>query len=349
MNHLVKFFHKYKLAFIGLLIVLSFIWLRYIRQRFSKDIPLQYLSIRGFIIITFICCIYILIVKSLIKPSQKSNIFSEYIVPLFYIPLESFDVVFKETFKIDVEAWALKHFESLEYILTKTYIYYFTLAIFPRLVLVTVLFFDTFYFHRLHFIYYFIYLTILLFFNKYIIYSLKVVKKDSMKLLTLHLLDINCNFDETAFTQEERDDPEFYDNDTGVMSLPVERFFDYIVNRLVYHQYSLNLYTYLDCNYSKYYYDTFSHKDVDIRLEEKQTIYLPKIENTIKIACLIEEYSYAHNNNKRLKYIKILIFSTYFLCWFYILKESLPKLNVLLLIDYLNFYSYWFDDPFSGY
>ena len=68
----------------------------------------------------------------------------------------------------------------------------------------------------------------------------------------------------------------------------------------------------------------------------------------MKISCLIKEFTYAHNSDRRFKCIKALIFSIYFLCWFYILIRSLPNLNLVDLIEYLNFLSRLLENPFSG-
>ena len=80
---------------------------------------------------------------------------------------------------------------------------------------------------------------------------------------------------------------------------------------------------------------------------KKKNILIPKIQDTTKVACLIEEYNYAHHFNKRFKLMKIFIFITYFFCWFYILIKSLPNLNLILLIDYLHITSKLLDNPFS--
>lgn len=160
-TQIINFLRKYFLIFLGLLIVLYFIWARYIRIRFSKDIPLSYLSIRGFLIITFICFIYIIIIKNLIKPRGKNNIISENIVPLFYMPLEALDKFIKQPF--DMEKIILKYYKKLNYIIADTDIFYFIFAIFPRLLLITILFTDIFIFHRLHYIYYFLYIGILVY------------------------------------------------------------------------------------------------------------------------------------------------------------------------------------------
>ena len=241
-TQITKFLQRYSLIFTGLLIVLYFIWARYLRIRFSKDIPLPYLSIRGFLIITTICCIYIIVIKHLIKPSIKSNIFTEYLVPLFYIPLETFDV----------EKIVLKYHDKLKYLLTDTYIFYFIFAIVPRLLLVTVLFMDTFIFHKLHYLYYFIYFSLLLFLNRYIIYSLKVVKKNNMEYLKLNVAGIGTPFNENAFTQEEKDDPEY--EYIEIMGFEPERTIDYFVNCSVFYHYTPEI---TSITVSDYYYHNF--------------------------------------------------------------------------------------------
>ena len=356
MNKILDFIKKYWLPILGLFIVIFFIWLRYLRTRLPKDLPFYYLSLKGFIILMIICCIYILIIKSLLKPSGKTNIFSEYIVPRMYLPLESFDVFIKESW--DRERIFFYIIQKLTYYVKDTHLFYLCLAIIPRLILVSILFMDVFYFHKLAFIYYVLYLTILLFLNKYIIYSLKIFKKQLIVEAKNLLMDgcIDTAYIEGVHPDDDPHDPD-YDPCLPSMSLPLEIFIDFQVRSIIYD----NITRKYEFYFSKMYYEqlekniakSFDNKLVtyddywDYVTEHKKMVIKPKIEKIIEIGSLIEYYKITHNTNERFKRIKTLIFTTYLICWTYILIISLPNMNLLHVIESLFEVSRLLENPFT--
>lgn len=345
---------KYSLVLLGLVIVILFIWFRYIRTRLSKDIPLSYLSAKGFLIITIICVVYILVIKGLLRPNSKKTILSEYIVPMLYLPLEHFDEFIKEP--LNKEKIIVFMANKLSYIIKDTPIFYIIFAIIPRMILVSVLMLDVFYFQKLHYIYYFIYLTIFLFLNKYIIYSFKTEKKRLIEETKILLINESINTPYVPGVHPD-DDPndEDYDPFTPSMNLPLELFVDFQIKSILLQNSRQNFWFSLSEKYyaifkikhgiplkeeirSSHHWDII-RKDMNYSLKEKIT-------KIIDLGCTIEYYNITHHQNMYFKFIKIVIFSTYLICWAYILIKSLPNLDKTSFIALSLYFSRMDLDPF---
>jgi hypothetical protein len=74
----------------------------------------------------------------------------------------------------------------------------------------------------------------------------------------------------------------------------------------------------------KYTYVQKLPKDASVKERQQEPLRL--LNNAISISVHIEEFDLLHNYDKRIKYLKVLIFSTYFICWSYILITSLHTL-----------------------
>lgn len=356
LNKILDIIKKYYLIVLGCLLFMLFIWFRFIRKRLPKEVPFTYLSFRGFIMLLLACCVYILIIKHLIKPSNKESIFSQHIVPLLYMPLESFDKFIKQPLNMEKIMFYMK--DKLIYSIKDTHIFYILLAIVPRIILVTVLSIDIFWFGELCYIYFFIYLTIFLFFNRYIIYSFKTIKKQLINDI-IPLINNGCittDYVPGVHPDEDQDDDD-YDPSVPTMSLPLEVFVDFQVRSIVYD----NVKHYCDITLSDKHRDTFKNKEFtsnaslekeyhwDLIKKEKDLNITPKIEGIVDIACLIEYYNNTNKTNTIFKVIKIAIFTMYLICWGYVLIRSLPKLDIMELITEINQTWLNIEEPFSAH
>lgn len=327
-----NYISKYSLPILGLLIFMAFIWLRFIRTRLPKDIPLKYVSFLGLCILIFICIVYFLTVKYLIKSNKTSEKrLIKYFVEFVYTPLESFDTALKHGW--DSNTFILRLAKRLEYFIKDTNLLYWCFFIFPRIILVSILSIDIFIFHKLKYIYYALILTVPILLRKYLIYSFKVTKKHLVTQLEPLFTHIGTPYVAGVHPAEEEDE-EVWDPDCD-MPLPLGIFVDFQAKNIVY-QGKPQEYDYY---FSPYYYKLFREKH---GLQEEQllpeqhwamiqheedTIYIKQIEEIITLASIIEYYNKAHHHNDTFRYIKIVIFSAYFICWFYILIVSLPDVD----------------------
>ena len=172
-----KKLYQYILIILGIIMFLAFIWFRFIRTCLPKDIPFHF-SLLGFCVLVSTCSIFLYIVISLLRQSQSSNSFIKVIINIIYIPLETLDHSIKNISKVKKY---YKHFiifliKILEFLVVKTNIFYYTFTIIPRLILLTTLFTDIFYFGKLEYIYKVLILAVFILLGKYIIYSLKYAK-----------------------------------------------------------------------------------------------------------------------------------------------------------------------------
>jgi hypothetical protein len=154
-----------------------FMWFRFIKERLPRDIPFD-LSLLGFLLIIEICCIYIFLIYSLIKKDKPKNPWTTKLIAMIYKPLIELDTSIKHLPIIEQyhKRFIIFLVYKLNYLIKETSLFYMIFAIFPRFILISVLLYDIFYFHKLHYIYNALLIGTLLLLNRYIIYSLRYAK-----------------------------------------------------------------------------------------------------------------------------------------------------------------------------
>jgi len=344
------------LSIIGLVLLIVFIWLRFVRIRLPKDIPFN-LSIEGLLILVWICMIYLYIIYTLSTEKKLSNAFINNLISNIFKPLEALDHSIKNHPLINpyYKRFIIYISNKLHPILYSNRIYYYTFAIFPRLVLVTALFIDTFYFHYLSLIYKVLLIGVLLILNRYIIYSLKYAKEHFIiqlePLITPHrpriAYDHQIYIDVYADGDEERADDE-YDNDIG-MCLELSIFVFYASRFYYLYDEKLEYSIFYNPQYKEIYCKKHNvpipNKFCSSLNDKLKENVRQKIDNIVQIATLIRYYELYHEYTPEIKRMKILIFSNYLLCWLYILIVSIPTFSfdfsILPFIDNI--------EPFSGH
>jgi hypothetical protein len=140
--------NKILLILLGLCMLSIFIWVRFIRERLPREIPFN-LTTLGFLILIYICASYIYMITALIfKPTSTPT--SEALTALMskiFIPLKTLDDFLKtrsfiKPYYLKFLSYAIKSLKKVNY----TYLY-LTLEISPRIILLSALLVDTFYFH----------------------------------------------------------------------------------------------------------------------------------------------------------------------------------------------------------
>lgn len=361
LKHLKSFFKNIQLnhilALIGFLLFLTFVWLRFIRKRLPKDIPFT-LSILGLLLLIYICCIYGYIVVSLIRKSSKENIIIKQIIEILYKPLVVFDQSWKNISYIQPH-----YYNMIRYIVTnfqyifKYHYFYIVFAIFPRIILLLVLYVDIFYFHKLYYIYRILFLSIFLFLNRYIVYSLKMWKDNSIVLLKLDISSLTVKYrrDVMSFPMEKAiadgtydpNDPDWdlEDEIPPTFAISLKNYIEIETKSIINDNENLwYIVNTTDKSDNLYYKDKIFNKEAFNKL-------LDKLKNTLKSVIqsnIIVEYYNISKNMQEFINIRILIFLCYLLCWLYILILSLPSLNhidlLLVLINGLKA----IEEPFTG-
>lgn len=318
------FLQQYGLILLGLFMLLLFLWAKFLRQRLPKDIPFIPLSFYRLYFLIFICIIFFILMKNLIRPGKK-NLIVEYFSSLIYKPLESLDSFLKTGWNTDEKILHIS--KKLEYSLKDTNVFYWGLYIIPRIILVTTLFIDTFYFHRLHYIYYMLFLGIFLILQKYILYSFKITKKTLIATLEKDISHITTAYVEGVHPEDDPDDPDYELLEN--MALPLGIFIDFQTKNIIYSHYAAE-YTFYFTNKVYALFKEESQGACGQTLTEKawrtakKNLYKDKIEDTLALSVIIESYTSSHQKDKKFRSIKIAIFAGYFCCWTYILIVSLP-------------------------
>jgi len=314
---------KLLLAIIGAVLFIAFIWFRFIRQRLPKNIPFH-LTEYGCIILMYICCIYLFIITMLIVTFGTKNDTLSRLIDYIYKPLKVLDESFKEITLI-----AYYHEKSIEALSKKSLGYnkiYYLCNILPRLILITILSLDTFYFHHLENIYKIILIGLLIFLYKYFIYSLKYAKE-----LYILKLESITNKIQTNYNRNPEDRSSSF--------LYAREFIDIQTDSIFYNKHKYTVHPIPNSSYLQLF------RGKNAKVEAIQAEHYRLLNIIVPISVHLEEFDLRHNFNSKIKYMKIAIFSTYFICWSYILVVSLP----LLPTD--AFQWFWIiqdiEDPFS--
>jgi hypothetical protein len=321
-------------------------------MRTVKDIPLTP-TLLGFFFLLYIVCIFTYIVTSLIFV-KKSNVIFEIILDIIFIPIKELDKSIKNI------SYIRKYYDKvltyilpyLEILIIKTNIFYIVFWIIPRVLLLFVLFLDIFIYHKFEYRYKFLFLGLFLLFNRCFKYSLKNTKSQKFQEIAPFVREITTKYYPGVHPAElEPDyDPNDPDEDDYLpnMALPLDVFIEHHTNYVVYEGITNEMYIshstyafhYMQKKYlgellpdsRKISIDNYNNKfglsywETYAFLYTKQEEYInPKVSLLLRISILLEYYNKTNNQIKKYKYLKILIFTGYLLCWLYILIKSTPN------------------------
>ena len=320
-----KFFHyKTPIILLGILMLSFFIWFRFLRERLPREIPFH-LSFFGMLILIIILTIYFFAIKSyFIKTQNITN--GEIITDFLLIPLKELDKYIKSYTKILylTEIFLLKL--SKKYKDNETH-FVIKFELLPKLILALFLFIDTFYYHKLFFIYKILLIGLLILYKTYIKYSIKYSIKYlieySSKYISIHMrYEYAIQIVEDLPPEDENED----DFIPETMKVPLKDFITYhsnyyIINK-TYPPY--NIYS------SREGFKHYRHKkgyefsknltpnDIKMIQEENKT----SIENLLSLNLFFIQIKKSQN----IIYLQIGLLLLTAICWLYILIVSLPNL-----------------------
>lgn len=340
--------------------------MRFIRERLPREIPFK-LSILSFIILLELCGIYFFVFVSLLKKAKASpdkNSDFKYImsemITFILLPLTMLDQQLK-TLPF-IEDFYNKFIINLSYKLSYiiTYYYYFIIII-PKITLLLVLLVDTYYFHKLHYIYNIILIGSMLLLNTYLMYSLKSSKETLLNKLesylpqgkvfitmTLEMIPLYEHVKKRNLTKEELEWEEF----PPTFTVNIKEFIEYQI------KFKVDEIPYTILGTSELYDKHFCKKyniNPPIRLF-RHPLYnnriledLKKQEQDIKqISIILFIYELINNFDPSITKIKLLITANYLLCWVYILIISFHTLNISDFMQMLNWTWRDLEEPFTG-
>jgi hypothetical protein len=373
------FIEKYFLIILGFILFSLYFWNRFLRSRTSKDLPFN-LDVFKFFTIIYICLIFIYIVISLIFP-RKQNKMIESIVNLLFTPLKEFDNYLKalSSIKPYYEEFMKFIISKLDYFIINTNVLFWIVWIIPRFILLFALYLDVFIFHKFHYKNMVILFGLLLFFNRYIKYSMKKYKEDLIIFYSKHIrnLVVPYRFGIHPSEYPENYDPDDEDNDfiPPTMFLPLEIFIKYQTESKVYNEETIEIVFILPTKALKTemraheigskdpiiqaYHIEYKNKYKNTNFKEnyEAECFISKqedrytnnaVEEIMQISLLLEYYSITSNQDKKIKLLKILIYINYLLCWLYVLIISILTLDIIELTNIII--STWANvvEPFSG-
>ncbi len=369
MNNYFKIIFYYLIIFSTFLLVLWIIWARFFRERLVKDIPIM-LTEYGFWILVYLCLVYIIVVSVIlfsifnhkINKEAKKAIIKE-LLNQIYIPFIMLDHLIKHNNYFQKSYSNLmiliinniKDFKKTSFILL-----ILIFQIIPRLILVVFLIMDTFYFHKLETLYKIILLGVFPFIFRYIKYNFSDFKDYNIKLLDVEYNMVLLLKEVPTDYNEDKDYPHYLDNEDNLdnKTLSIKEYFEFKIKQNIYGIPNI-IYT-ETCFAKQETYDKYNetHKifsktklnsEIYEDIHEKFKIYTNIICDS---ATIYEKISY-FQNKKIILYLRVFIYTSYLICWGYILVTSyythpieLPMFKVL--VENLIGYSYLYDlDPFS--
>ena len=351
----------YILLLIGLIGTSWIIWSRFIRERVIRDIPDALLTEYRIWILVYICSIYLFTIKNLVKPI-KSNIIFQEINKYIWKPLIILDHTLKynrycKPYYNKIIVYIIDYWSILSINLRKGVIISFTII--PRIILVTFLLMDTFYFNKLEVFYKIVLIGLLPFGFRYFEYSCKdfydyLVKQLTDKYEKVYIFEKGYSYDISRKGKTEA--VWHYDFE------PVEKFIE------IMHE------TPLDCirENTSYEYegDPYCKNEVYIQYEQKFNKHMStwtsedykevdKLFHDLIPYILDLKRNLNHLNilkeEKIIIWVKIGIYSIYLICWCYILLVSYFNYPIELKMFknlIFNFVLYLIigdgEDPFIG-
>lgn len=346
---------------IGLTLIVLYLYFRFIRERLPKDIPVN-LSLTGFFILIYICCIYFYIVWTLCRPPREANEIIQSFINFVYYPVKKADFKIKELpiIKHYYEKFMLSLIEILKSSLEKNSLLYVIFLIIPRIILISVLMLDIYYYHKLYFIYKIIIIGSFILFGKYFMYSVKTFRDNMLLELTNICEKILVENIPGAFPQPVQDssDDEEEDDDERpeTIVVSIKEFIEVYVEQKIYNNYEMyfmSLWSWDKGHWDKlavkYYKDNPKLFKDSVEYNNENKRIKNHIENILKLSLIKGYYDYYHKKLASIKKIKILIFTNYLLCWLNILIVSIMTVdfsNMISIIDFINSIQI-FEDPFS--
>jgi len=334
--NIIKNFFNIFIMFIGLGIVIWFIWVRFIRERLPRNIPFQLNEI-SFYILLWICFIYFYIVYKLIRPKEP-KVWILKIIDIIYLPLTTLDEAIK-TNKYIYPKYKTRIFQYITYLNQLTVSQYviicFCYNILPRLFIVSLLIIDIFIFQQLNLLYSFVILSIFPILHRYVKYSLKFTDKHFTTFLT-------SKYSKVKFVDLNETDPDWEYNPITMLYhdkyFTIKEYLDIQVDLWFKDdettQIDYDIWCYCNHevfnNYNLIKYNTTEIKitSEDLKILKKDFYFIAPI--LIKLKIFLRYYTLVENISW-IKNIRIIIFSIYFICWAYILYISYDTVQLFPL------------------
>ncbi|NQX98395.1 MAG: hypothetical protein HRT73_11035 [Flavobacteriales bacterium] len=314
------FLYNVMMLLLGIMLLSIYIWFRFIRVRLPKDIPFN-LSFIGFILLVYICYLLAFVIASLIVKQKFELQLITYILNFIYKPLIFVDKVVKDMTQKYYQKFLDFLVKNLSKITESTfvlYVIYFVFEILPRVLLLCALLIDVFWFYRLFYFYKMLYVVIILLITKYLVYSLNLAKETYIEYLELRVENILTDY-KPSVEEDPEYDPEF------MYQVSLKKLIEIQVNAKIFGE-------------TPYWYSPL----IVTRYKKEELQLFELIEKVCTIS-LILDYQELLGNIKIFRYLKIVIFTLFFICWFYILLVSLPTLDISLIGDSFKYIC----EPFS--
>lgn len=359
MNKLFRLFIYYFLVLCGFIISIFLFW-RYFRPRLIQEVPYNLLTEYRFWILFYICCVYLFAIKTYIFPKNTHEIilyFSEKLSKIYLVPLALFDKKIKynkyckdKYYKFTT--WALPYLFKPD--IPKIIVIF---HIFPRVILVSLLVLDIFWFNKLEIFFKFIFLGLfpLLFkYYKYCFYELKehYLSELEKQYKSVIIFEKGYEFDHRS---KFRDYAQFHDKSVSVREYFHIKYENYILWLYDDTEEQFEYFGFAFCRedvYTNYRMEKYNSTDIELTTKDYNLLQ-EQFEKTIPILIDIEyyiDYIAITEEENYIKFSKAIIVSIYFICWSYFLIVSTIATEGLIItyLEVLKKHCYEMMEIFGG-
>src|SRR5271168_3578507 len=338
----------------GILIVIWFIWARFIVDRLPKFIPFN-LTLLTLSLLIFTCIIYVNILKQLFRP--RVSILIQALIPIgqkIYTPLYTLDFAIRSNLLVRKVIYKIASQLSFHTVLVASYKYYRIWNFTPRLLLLFAFYVDVFYFHKLGFFYSFLFLSAIPLIGKYLYYLMAYLYETELEYLEqwyeVRLIPTN--------PEDEDDDAYMYsmgfrDSITDGITIRAYLWSIIAAQEPIKYECALTSQVLDKCYPDRPWRVDKPRKGYYNITEEDYAVMSANFDNAMPALVNLHMLSTRYTSmfvfySDKIKRINLIIFSLFLIAWVYILMVSLPTFMLTANeFEYLaKLQERW--EPFSG-
>lgn len=344
--------------FIGSFFLILLTW-RFFREYLVQNVPSESLTEYRFWILLYICFLYFYTIKISLFPKQPNEIITYFMEKFMYIYLSAMSV-FDNLFKNN--KYSKPYYYKLStFLINKVHPKYLTITVFvfnilPRSILVFLLLLDMFYFCKLQIFFNFILLGIFPLLYRYYKYSFHNLKQHYLEELEnkyeqVLIFEEGFEFDIKKKTEYAKYHHQFV-SIRKYFEIKYENFIQWLLDKTN-QQFQYIGYPYFkDEIYENYLSQKYNNINAELTNEDRKLLR-KTFEETLPLLLTMQIYidnMLLTENEKIIKWPKIMILTIYLICWSYFLIVStwVTKGLELTLLHLLTEHSYELLNLFEG-
>ena len=359
------FYNNYIWSLLGFLLLVLYIWGRFLRIRLPRDIPFT-LNTFAFIILLFICFIYVYSIYRILKPKIPPQVISD-IIYYISLSLKSLDDYLKSfsfisNFYKKVFIYLANRIDDLNFKRWEKIIFFINL--FPHVILLFIFFLDLFYFRKLYYFYKVLWVSVILFIIPICLHSFLYVKDLMVMYWMTHSTEVMVPYVKDVlpphldYWHEDYDDTDDDINEPPeTMFINFETFIKLYFEHSYYPEKKIDNFHYIVFPTQEWQEDFLNKNNLKKEIYSSVIATLEadfikkEINLIIKLCSICNSYEILISFSQltfKIKVMKICVLTLYLIGWLYILSKSTSIQNIIDLLSLGEYISFFIENPFSG-